>query len=140
MAVITITPANVIVDTNQPTSQIIVGESVTAGDILYYKPSDAKWWKADNATAEKAGSGAKGNIKMALGAGSANQKIVAADPGALITVGAVLVKTDQYVLSSTSAKMELNSDMSSADLFTSIGYGFSTTQLYFDPNPTGLVR
>lgn len=137
---VSITPANVSSSSSDSRSSIQVGEVVNAGDILYLKAADGKWWKADCLTAEKAGSGSPGNLKIALSnAPAAGQWILGADANSNVTLGSVLTKGNIYVLAATGGKFGPPADLVSTDQLTIIGYATSSTVLRFEPKPTGVV-
>lgn len=136
---VSITPANVQSSSSSMRSSIQLGEAVNAGDLLYLKSADGKWWKADCLTAEKAGNGTPSNIKMALSNGAANQWVLGADPGGDITLGTVLTKGQIYVLSATGGLFATQPDLVATNFLTIIGYATSTSVLRFTPNPTGVV-
>jgi hypothetical protein len=96
MADLSITAANV-----RPGSDAIIrlvqfGENVTAGQVVYLKSSDSKYWKAD----ANAGSSAEVAVGIALTGGSTDGYGVIQTGGTII-IGATTVKGEIYVLSAT---------------------------------------
>lgn len=93
MAAISITAANVATSTGAVTKTGIWGETVTAGQAVYLKAADGRWWlaKADAASTDEVAG-------IALSGGAAGQ------PGAIqtrgiITIGATVVVGTVYLLS-----------------------------------------
>lgn len=142
MADTTITAANVIPPADAKTFVGTAGEAgITAGMILYFKPSDLKWYKADANTAEKAGTANDDYIRVALGNAGANQPVVLLAPGQDLTVNAALSPGRGYAVSATatSGAWTLESNLVNGDRRTTIGFAKSTTVLRFEPRSTGVV-
>lgn len=139
MATITITKANVIPTSNTVRNTGIAGEALEAGQFLYLKASDGKWYKADATTLEKSGSGNPQNLRMALADAGTNQPIVFAEPGSLIAIGTVVTRALWYVLSATAGKMADHGDLTTGQYSVLMGYAVSTSQFLFSPYPTGLT-
>ena len=139
MATITITKANVIPTSSTTRNTGIAGEALEAGQFLYLKSSDNKWYKADATTLEKSGNANAQNIRLALADAATNQPIVFAEPGSLISVGTVLTKGLWYVLSATAGKIADHGDLIAGQYSVNMGYAFTTSQLLFNPYPTGIT-
>ena len=103
------------------------GETLTAGETVYLKSADSKWWKAEAVTsAEVAGSGAFGIcLNSTEGAGQPVSVIKGGD----VTLGAVLTATEVYVLSTVAGKICPLADLVSAEYLTILGYAASTSNL-----------
>ena len=138
MATITITKGNVLPSTVGTRNSGIAGEALEAGQFIYLK-SDGLWYKADATTLEKAGNGSAQNLRMALADAAANQPIVFAEPGSLITVGSVVAKGIWYVLSATAAKMCNHGDLTSGQYSVNLGYAPTTSTFFFNPVPTSVT-
>ncbi len=140
MATVTITAANVIPAAGLHSDEsVIVGEAVSAGDILDLKASDSKYWKAVNTTLEPSGNGnGKNNLRMALASGSANQKVSVLKPASQVAIGSVVTEGRHYVLSSTAGKMCNEADLTSTQFSTYIGYAINGTTFFFNPYSTGV--
>ena len=139
MAVVSITAANVF--PQSPSIGIstgICGESVAQGDVLYLKPADSLWWKADNSTLEKAGGIDSSSLKWCLSAGVAGQPVSLLAPGNFITLGAVLTKGIPYILSGTGGKIDLVSTLASGNFLVVMGYAASSSSFFFNPMKTGI--
>lgn len=140
MATITITNTAVTPSGTAPQSSGVAGEAISAGNFLYLKSSDNRWYKADATTAEKSGNGLAQNIRMALNdAVAAGQPISLAEPGAVLNIGSVVAKGIWYLLSATAAKMCNHGDLTTGQYSVSLGYAPTATTFYFDPKPTGVV-
>lgn len=112
----------------------VAGESVTAGQPVYLKSSDQKWWRAqsDGTAAEADAQG------IALHAASADQPL-AVQTGGQITIGATIQAGVFYYVSNTAGGICPVADLGTADYVTAIGYGVSTSILYVQPIATGVA-
>lgn len=137
MADITITPADVTVGDDAQLQIVVLGEAVSAGDVISYSVTNNNWVLASNATDVLSGSGNNNYIAMALSDGVSGQRITAAKPKTSITVGSVLTAGRVYVLS-TGGAISPESDATTSDYATIIGYAESATVLYFNPISTGI--
>lgn len=139
MADISITAANVaIVEGTKVTDLDVVqlGETTTAGQTLYKKAADGKYWLADaNASAATAQV-----TRLALQGGAADDWRIVLKPGNSVTIGATLVATDMYNQSVNPGGIAPTSDMASTSYHTPLGRAISTTVMYFDPQPTGVQK
>lgn len=138
MATITITASSVVPTSSTTTNTGTAGEAITAG-LFIYKKSDGLWYKADATTAEKAGNSSAANLRMALADAAANQPIVFAEPGSLVTVGSVLTKGIWYVLSATAGKVANHGDLTSGQYSVNMGYAPTASTFLFNPTPTGVT-
>lgn len=101
----------------------VAGETVTAGQAVYIKSTDNKWWLAQNdGTAEESGTGGVG---VALNGGAANQTIAVQTAGQ-VTIGATVVATTVYIVSSTFGGIAPVADIASTQRLTIIGYATTT--------------
>jgi hypothetical protein len=124
MADLTVTAASVIAGTNAITESAIAGETLTAGQVVYKKASDGKYYKAQcDGTTEEAGSGGLG---IALHAAGANQPIRFQRGGGLV-IGATTVKTSIYCLSATAGGICPEADLVSTNKRVYIGYATDTS-------------
>jgi len=135
MADITVTAASV-----QPAGQCSVrivqlGETTTAGQVLYLKASDNKYWLADaDALATCAAAG------IALNGGAANTYAVMAVAGP-VDVGAVLGLGVTYVVSTTAGGIAPIADLATGDFKTILGTASAAgvLPLSIDITPTALA-
>jgi hypothetical protein len=137
MADISITASNVVPATDASTEVILLGADADAGDILVYDSTDGDWVLAANSSAALAGNGDPLQLRMATSSGVAGQSVSAVRPGSKVTVGSVLTKGRWYVLS-TGGAISPESDATTNDWSTLIGYAVSATQLSFQPIVTGV--
>lgn len=113
------------------------GETITAGQAVYLKSSDSKWWKMQHdGTAEESGSGvAKG---IALNGGAANQPAAVQTAGQL-TIGATVAAGVEYYASATAGGLAVVGDLGSADYVTVMCYGITTAIVVVNPVAFGVV-
>ncbi len=127
MADMTQTPANVskqsgaIVRTDK-----VAGEALDAGDMVYLKGGDDKWWKADaDAIAQAAvGSGSGGMCLNTAEAADAPVEVQTSgnmDPGGTVVVGTT------YYISVTAGGVGILGDLGTGDFISIIGVGISST-------------
>ena len=116
-----------------------LGATVTAGQVIYQKSSDSKWYLAQcDGTAEESGYGVQ--MAIALANGVANQWIVGLTSGTY-TSGATHTKGYEVLVHTTAGSFtETIGDVAvSTQYRTRIGYSTSTTQVAVDFLATGLV-
>lgn len=135
MAAVSVTASSVIPQANAITTKGIAGESVTAGQVLYYKPGDTRWWKADATDLEKAGSATNANIRIVLCNAAAGQPVELLEPNQSATYNAIFTKGKWYYLSPSAGAggICLEADLGSGNFGTLLGQATSTTVLLFDP-------
>ena len=139
MADITITPANVLPPSGGKFTDGIVGETVTAGMLLYLK-SDNLWYKADCLTLEKAGGTDVNKLKWAMAGGTIGQPVPMLTVGQEITLGAVLDQGRVYALSATatSGKMCPIGDLVNTNILVILGYAKTSSVFVFNPVKPGI--
>lgn len=104
------------------------GENVTAGQLLYLKTSDSKWWKTDADTVTTID-----NVPLGIAQGSGTTN-------GLITGGVLIKGVDANQTGLTANSIYYASNTAGAISATSgtvtrvIGIATSTTQIYFDPD------
>lgn len=104
------------------------GETVAAGDIVYFKSSDSRWWKAD---ADLTATFSNVLLGVAQGSGTAGNTIT----GGVLIYGKCdsftgLTATATYYLSNTAGGVATSAGTYSVIL----GQAFSTTGIFFNPN------
>jgi hypothetical protein len=138
MADLSITAANVKIKGSDAVTKIVqFGETMTAGQSTYLKPSDQKYWKADaNASAEAAAASA---VVLIGAAGDAYGVIGTGGP---IDVGATLTVGVPYIVSTTAGGIAPASDFSgySGAFQTHLGYATATSTIYLKPYVTGAAN
>jgi hypothetical protein len=128
MTDLSITAANVLPGSGAVLVTGTAGEALTAGQALYQKAADSKWYKADcnSATAEVRVAKA-----IALGACAAGQPCVVQTSGQ-ITIGATVVEGVVYYLSGTAGGIRPVADNTTGDYTQTIGMAVSTSALQLD--------
>ena len=125
MADLSITAASVLAASGAVTETGAAGEAVTAGQALYKKAADGKWYKAD---CNAASAEARVAAAIALEAAGANQPVVV-QKGGSITIGAALSEGIVYYLSGTPGGIRPVADNTTGDYPQVIGLATSTTVL-----------
>jgi hypothetical protein len=121
MADLTITAANVVAASGASIERGVAGETITAGQAIYLKPSDGKLWKAQcDGTADEGLP-----VGIALNGGSVNQSITYQVDGQL-NIGATTAKTTAYVLSATLGGICPQADLVSTNKIVYLGYATAT--------------
>jgi len=112
---------------------VVIGETVSDGDVLYYDSSLEKWYVCDCTDADKINA-----QRVAMVSGILDDSIPAIKPGAIFQIGAAIVKGGLYVLSEGGA-IAPSADLASLDNVVVVGVGASTTEIEFSPWVTGYV-
>lgn len=138
MADVSITAANVRKGTGAAVeTRYAAGESVTAGQAVYQKSTDGKWWRAQcDGTAEESGSGVLTGV--ALHASGADQPL-AVQTGGEITIGGTVIAGTEYVVSATAGGIAPHADLVSTNKYTRLGYATTSAILQLDISATGIV-
>jgi hypothetical protein len=125
---LSVTAANVVPGSSGITATGIAGEALTAGQAVYRKVSDGKFYKADcnSGTAEVRVASA-----IALTGSAAGQSVVV-QTGGQITIGATLTAGVVYYLSGTAGGIRPVADNTTGDYPQVIGMAMSTTSLLLD--------
>lgn len=135
MADISVTAGNVAASTGAVIATGTWGETITAGQAVYLKAADGRWWKAQaNAatTDEVAG--------IALNGGAAGQ------PGSIqtrgvITIGATVVVGTVYVLSAAAAGgIAPEADLTTGNYVTIIGVATTAGAITMNLLTTGITH
>lgn len=126
---LSITAGNVEILASTTTVQVVrLGATVTAGQPVYRKSSDGKYYKCDCDDADDALADAAGII-VTGGAADAYGVIVTAGPmdlGASLSVGA------NYLVSDTAGGIKPAADIASGDNIVSLGVAVATDKFYVD--------
>lgn len=104
------------------------GETVAAGEIVYFKSSDSRWWLAD---ADLTATFTNVQLGVAQGAGSAGEAI----SGGVLIYGKCdsftgLTATATYYLSNTAGAVATSAGTTSVI----VGQAFDTTGIFFNPD------
>jgi hypothetical protein len=122
MADISITAASVVAGSNSVQDRGVLGETVTAGQVVYKSSTDSKWYKAD---ANAASAEQRIAIGIALNGGAVNQPVAVHKAG-LITIGATLTAGTAYYLSDTPGGICPLADVGSGEYVVLIGLATTT--------------
>lgn len=124
MADLTITATSVVAPTSvQLDKNSFAGETITAGQVVYKKSTDSKWWKAQcDGNAEESGVGVPFGI--AVTGGAAGQFIVVCTGGGTVTLGTGTAGT-LYVVAATAGGIAPISDLVSTNKLTILGWGIT---------------
>lgn len=125
MADLSITAANVATQSDTVKEYGVAGEALTAGQAVYKKAADGKWYKADcnSATAE---------VRVAGGVcltGSASGQPCAVATGGTLGIGATVAVGVVYYLSGTAGGIRPVADNTTGDYVQAIGIGTTTAIL-----------
>ncbi len=125
MADLTITAASVVAGSNATKRQHTAGETITAGQAVYFAAATGLLMKADSnsATAE-----VRQPIGIALNGGAVNQPILVQTDGD-ITIGATMTAGVAYYLSDTAGGICPVADVGSGEYSCVLGVAISTTVL-----------
>lgn len=132
---ISITAANVAPGAGAVTNTGTAGEALTAGQLVYKKASDGKYYKADcnSATAEVRVASA-----IAVTGSAAGQPVVVQKGGSL-TIGGTLTAGVAYYLSGTAGGLRPVADNTTGDYPEIVGIATSTTVLKIGFLPAGVA-
>jgi len=138
MADVTVTDTAVFVADSVRVSSVEAGAVITAGKVLVYDPVDQDYILASNSTLALSGNGGANQIVLAVGGvAAAGQRISVVGAGVDVTLGGGLTTGRVYVLSASGA-ISPESDNTTNDWVTIIGYAKSSTVLFFNPQSTGI--
>lgn len=136
MADITVTAANVKLISNSRTKTVQFGETITAGQSLYLKAADGKYWRGDADALDTAAF-----TGIALSNGGANSYGSMADKADTeIDIGGTVTVGQIYVVSVNSGGIAPYSDLATGDYVSVIGVGKTTTNILLYPAASGVVK
>ena len=140
MADISITPANV-VSVSGNTEAGTAGETLTAGQTVYKKSSDSKFYKADcDATAVGAQTGIDDVYGIALNGASASQPVTVQKTGVITIGGTVTIGSVQYQSNVAGGITETWADIASTDYVTIIGVATSAANITLGIVQSGVAK
>ncbi|MDO3431186.1 hypothetical protein QWJ46_00665 [Rhizobium sp. CBN3] len=125
MADLVITATSVVAGSNATRDAGIAGETITAGQAVYFSSTTNKWMLADTDSATAEARTAKG---IALNGAALNQPIAILKEGDL-TLNAVLTKGVGYYLSGNAGGICPAADLATGDYTCFLGIAKSTTVL-----------
>lgn len=134
MADITQTAANVAAVSGAPTKDVVWGETIVAGDVVYEDATDGNKYKKAINSAEAAAA-AKG---VALNGGASGQ------PGRIQTGGGInpggtVVVGEVYNVSPQAGKFAPDADVLTADFRTVLGIGTTTSNIKIGINVSAIA-
>ena len=140
MADISVT-STAVVTVSGNTVEGTAGEAIDAGEFVYKKVSDSKYYLADcDATAVAADAQSDNVVGMALCSSGASQPIKIQTSGS-VTINAVLTAGTVLYLSNTAGKVTATySDIASTDWLTTLGVPSSATVINLDINRTAIQK
>jgi hypothetical protein len=127
---LTVTATSVVQGTVAVTTTGTAGEALTAGQMVYKKAADGRWYKGDCNSATAEVRVAKG---VALNGAAAGQPAVVQTAGQ-VTIGATLTAGTVYYLSGTPGGIRPAADNTTGDYPQAVGMAISTTVLLLDFN------
>lgn len=140
MADITITAANVVASTGATTELGTAGETITAGQTVYKKASDSKFYLADvDATAVGANSEIDNVYGIALNGAAASQPLSVQKSG-VISIGGTVVVGMVYVQSATAGGIAPLADLVATDYVTVLGVALTASTVDMGIKITGVQK
>lgn len=137
MADISVTPANCVTDAGG-TENGTAGETITAGQTVYKKSTDSKFYKADcDATAVGANTGINDVYGIALNGAAAGQPVTVQTSGT-ITIGATVVVGTIYQQSDTAGGIMPSTDAAATNYVTVLGVATTAAIITLDINSSGV--
>lgn len=134
MAILAITGGDVKFNSAAPLSRVVLGEACDAGEVVYKKSADSKYWKAQcDGTAEEA------DVAGILTNGGTADQTTAIQSAKSIVVGGTPVVGTDYFLSQTPGKMCLRTDLAATNRIVRIAQGAAAASLNLDIKNYGQV-
>ena len=134
MADLTQTAANVNGHVGFKTSNIVYGETVVAGNAVYKKATDSKYWKAINSAAADATA-----VGIALTGGAADEPGVIQISGP-VDLGATLTIGEQYYVSNTAGAIAPAADIGTGEFPFLLGIASAADKLEIKLFGTGVAH
>ena len=119
----------IVTSKNNLVVSLTAGETLTAGNLCYFKAADSKMWKADadaEATADTL-------LGIATANGTADNAVEFLLWGEYVTTG---LTVGPYYVSVTAGAVSATAPVGDADIVRKIGYAVATTRLMFMPDWT----
>jgi hypothetical protein len=140
MSAVSITAANVRKGSSndvQVEVAFVGGEAGTAGQVVYQKSTDSKWYLAQcDGTDEESGVGVRKGIL--LNTMVADQPVVVQTAGQ-ITIGGTVVAGTEYVLGAAYGAVAPHADLVTGNKYTRLGYAISSSVIQLDVRATGVA-
>ena len=130
MAAISITPANVaLTSSTSYKDRLNPGEAIVQGKVIY--KTNNLYYVADSTIA-----GQLTDVRIAITPGDVNIPIIAAHARPL-TIGGTVVVGESYYLADATGQIIPKADLTTGDIVTFLGVGWTTTQIYLAPFSSG---
>lgn len=136
MTDLAITATGVVAGANSTQADGILGETVTAGQAIFKKLADSKWYKADSNGTTPAEIKQPGGI--ALNGGAINQPVRIHKSGDITLAGATMAPGAAFYLSDTAGGICPFADVGSGETVAQIGIAKSATVLMVDIQLPGI--
>ncbi len=134
MANLTVTAASVEALPTSAQKTGIAGETITAGQPLYYSAADQRYYKASSTTATTANAAG-----IALNGAAAAQPIAMLTAGP-IDIGATVTVGEVYVVSDTAGSIAAEIDSLEGEFITVLGVGVTTANINVAINASGIAH
>lgn len=132
---VSITAGNVVPVAGYQFVDGIAGETITAGQTLYLKESDSRYWKADS---DSATSAVRVLVGIALNGASAGQPLRVQTAGS-ITIGGTVAVGTVYILSDTAGGIMPSTDVETGDYVSIVGIATTTGIILLDITNSGVA-
>lgn len=132
---LSLTAANVVPSAGYQFTDGIAGETITAGQTLYYKETDSRYWKADS---DSATSAVRVLVGIALNGASAGQPVRVQTAGS-ITIGATVTVGTIYVLSDTAGGIMPQADLETGDYVSIVGVATTSSAILMINRNSGVA-
>lgn len=135
MADLSVTAANVRPKASATISTVDAGETITAGQPVYKKVSDSKYYRADaNVGSEEAAASG-----IAITNADANEKLIILSKGG-IDPGATVVIGETYIVSATVGGIAPIGDLAASSYVTHLGIGKAADEITVGIVASGVQR
>ena len=144
MPAVAVVPGDVtLLSTDKPSTQGIAGEAYSAGDMVYRKVSDGRWWQAV-ATVDMSDSSVVSGQGIALEPANAagDRASIAAEQGSRVDLGAATDKDKTYYPGGTAGQLVEYSDLTvTTHYLNRWGFGESANNIFvLWPQASGLTK
>jgi len=138
---ITVSAAGVVKGSGAQTEAGTAGETITAGQVVYKKASDSKFYKCDcDATAHTSNGEVDNIYGIALNGAAASQPLTVQKSGEITMTGTTLVVGTVYVLSETAGSFQDVANLPSTSYVVIVGVGLTVTSMHLLPYTTGVAK
>jgi len=134
MADITVTPANVAAGEGATTKNVVAGDVVTAGELVYKVSATGLYAKAITTSAVTAA--AEG---IALNSSEASGQPLTILTAGTITIGGTVVVGEVYTVTATTGGIGPHSERATAEFVSIVGIGITATTINVAINASGIA-